>query len=111
MNVYDKAYELAKAIKESNEFVACKKVADELASDPDGKRMMDDFRGRQMEFQQKMMSGETPSPEDMEKMQKLYEVLNMNPSITRLFEAERRLSVIIEDINRIIMEPIKNVLS
>jgi cell fate (sporulation/competence/biofilm development) regulator YlbF (YheA/YmcA/DUF963 family) len=110
MNVYDKAYELAKAIKDSSEYAACRQAAQEINADIESKRMMDDFRNRQVEMQQKMMNGETPSPEEMDKMQKLFEVLNLNTKISRMFEAERRLGVIVEDINRIIMEPLKDVL-
>ncbi|MNC79705.1 hypothetical protein D3C75_1322570 [compost metagenome] len=40
----------------------------------------------------------------MEKMEKLFEVLSLNLNIRRLFDAERRLSVIIEDVNKIIAD-------
>ncbi|MNT93067.1 hypothetical protein D3C72_2344560 [compost metagenome] len=45
-----------------------------------------------------------PPQEEMEKMEKLFEVLNLNLGIRRLFDAERRLSVVIEDVNKIITD-------
>jgi cell fate (sporulation/competence/biofilm development) regulator YlbF (YheA/YmcA/DUF963 family) len=110
MNVYDKAYELARALKESVELKELKQAKAQIDADPDTKRMFDDFRERQMELQKKMMSGEMPPKEDMEKMEKLYEVVGLNPAIRKLFEAERRLSVIMEDVQRIIAEPLGDVL-
>lgn len=104
MNVYDKANELARAIKESSEVADINSAMKLVDADPESKRMLDNFRQGQMELQQRMMSGEMPPPEEMEKMEKLFEVLNLNLGIRRLFDAERRLSVVIEDVNKIITE-------
>ncbi|GIP43255.1 UPF0342 protein [Paenibacillus sp. J45TS6] len=108
MNVHDKANELAKVLKESEEvqeITAAMKLVD---ADPDSKRMLEDFRRRQNEIQQRMMSGDMPAQEEMEQMEKSFEVLSLNLNIRRLFEAERRLSVIIEDVNKIIMESLQH---
>ncbi|GIP47122.1 hypothetical protein D3C76_241800 [compost metagenome] len=104
MNIYDKAHELAAALKDSpevNEITAAMKLVD---ADPESKRMLDEFRVRQNEVQQRMMTGEMPSQEEMERMEKQFEVLSLNLNIRRLFDAERRLSVIIQDVNKIITD-------
>lgn len=108
MNVHDKANELARALKESEEvqeITAAMKLVD---ADPDSKRMLEDFRRRQNEIQQRMMTGDMPAQEEMEQMEKSFEVLSLNLNIRRLFEAERRLSVVIEDVNKIIMESLQH---
>jgi cell fate (sporulation/competence/biofilm development) regulator YlbF (YheA/YmcA/DUF963 family) len=110
MNIYDKAYELARAVRESSELKELMQLNDKIKEDADSKKMLDDFRERQMELQQKMMAGEMPSQEDMGKMEKLYEVINLNPSLRGIFEAERRLGVIMEDVQRIISEPLQDVM-
>lgn len=110
VNVYDKAYELAKAMRESQEAKELKEARNRVNADSDAKRMLDDFRSRQRELQQKMMGGEEPQAEDMEKLNKLYEVLSLNPLIHKLFEAERRFTVIFDDVNRIMSEAIQNVI-
>ncbi|AIQ34830.1 YlbF family regulator [Paenibacillus sp. FSL R5-0345] len=104
MSIHDKAHELAKAIKESTEVADITNAMKLVETDPDAKAMLDNFRNGQMELQQRMMSGDMPPQEEMEKMEKLFEVLNMNLGIRRLFDAERRLSVVIEDVNKIITE-------
>ncbi|AHV96635.1 MULTISPECIES: YlbF family regulator [Paenibacillus] len=102
MNIYDKAHELARAIKDSSEVADISAALKLVEADPGSKEMLDNFRSSQHELQERMMAGEMPAQEEMEKMEKLFEVLNMNLSIRRLFEAERRLSVVIEDVNKII---------
>jgi len=108
VNIYDKANELAKALKESPEVAEITSAMKLVDADPESKRMLDDFRNRQNELQQQMMTGEMPSPEEMEKMEKLFEVLSMNLNIRRLFDAEQRLSVIIQDVNKIITDSLQH---
>ncbi|MEC0089296.1 YlbF/YmcA family competence regulator [Paenibacillus macquariensis] len=108
MNIYDKTHELAKALKESEEVQEINEAMSLIEKDPEGKEMLEDFRQRQMDLQQQMMTGDMPSPEEMEKMEKLFEVLSLNLNIRRLFDAERRLSIIIEDVNKIISESLQH---
>lgn len=109
MNVYDKAYELAKALKESEEAKLLKAAKQAAEENAEAKAMLDDFRERQSFLQQKMMAGEEPSAEDMEKMNKLYEVITLNPLIGKLLDAERKFAVVFEDINRIMSDVLKSI--
>lgn len=109
MNIYDKAHELAKAMKETAEFAELKQAKQSIEADPEAKRMLQDFRTQQVELQEKMMAGEMPPQEEMEKAEKLFQILNMNPIINSMFDAERRLSVMMQDINRIITEPLEEI--
>jgi cell fate (sporulation/competence/biofilm development) regulator YlbF (YheA/YmcA/DUF963 family) len=111
MNVIDKAHELARAIKDSSEVSDITSAMKVIEADPESKVMLDNFRQNQIELQQRMMSGEMPPQEEMEKMEKLFEVLNLNLGIRRLFDAERRLSVVIEDVNKIITDSLSQMYS
>lgn len=104
MNIYDKAHELAAALKDSQEVAEITAAMKLVEADPESKRMLDDFRIRQNEVQQRMMTGEMPTQEEMEQMEKQFEGLSLNLNIRRLFDAERRLSVIIQDVNKIITD-------
>jgi cell fate (sporulation/competence/biofilm development) regulator YlbF (YheA/YmcA/DUF963 family) len=110
MNVYDHAYELAKALQgslEAKQVMEARAAADQ---DPDARRMLSDFQQRQLELQQRMMGGEEPSVEELDALGKLYEVLSLNPLVQRYFEAEKRLAVVYEDVNRIIGNSMQSVL-
>ncbi|RXZ84669.1 YlbF family regulator [Paenibacillaceae bacterium] len=108
MNVYDKAYELAKAMRESQESTDLKAARQAVEADSDAKRLMDDFRERQTGFQQMMMAGEEPTDSEMETMNTLYEELSLNPVINQLFEAERRLAVVFDDVNKILTDSLND---
>lgn len=108
MNIHDQAHALAKALQDSQEVEEINAAMRLVNADPDSKRMLDDFRSRQTEVQQRMMSGDMPSQEEMEQMEKLFETLSLNLSIRRLFDAERRLSVIIQDVNQIISDSLQH---
>lgn len=102
---YDKAHDLARAIKESEEYRAVTDLQAKVDRDKQASRMLDDFRKRQLELQMRQMSGEEISQEEAEQMQRLYETLNLHADIRLLLETERRLFLAMEDIQRIIAEP------
>lgn len=108
MNIYDKAHDLAKAMRESQEVEEIRSAMKLIEADTESKQMLDNFRTRQMELQQRIMSGDMPPQEEMEQMEKLFEVLSLNLNIRRLFDAERRLSTIIEDVNKIISDSLQD---
>lgn len=61
MNIYDKANDLAKALRESSEVEEITSAMKLIEADPDAKAMLDNFRDQQMELQQRMMSGDMPA--------------------------------------------------
>lgn len=107
-NVYDRAHELARALQSSEEALAVENAMKEIDSEPETKSMLNDFRTRQVELQQKMMTGAMPDPQEMEKMEQVYQVISMNPNIAKLFEAERRLAGIIQDVNKIVTDSLSH---
>jgi cell fate (sporulation/competence/biofilm development) regulator YlbF (YheA/YmcA/DUF963 family) len=107
-NIYDTAYELEKAIRTSAEYVQLKKLYDEVNSDESAKRMFDNFRKIQMELQQKQMMGMEITQEEVEQAQKTVALVQQHATIGKLMEAEQRMSMIIGELNRIIMKPLED---
>ncbi|MFV8826929.1 YlbF family regulator [Alkalihalobacterium sp. APHAB7] len=106
-NIYDIAHELGKSIKESDEFKVLKQLHEEIEKDPAANQMLENFRRMQMELQQKQMQGMQITEEEAQKAQQLFELVQQQPIISKMMEAEQRLSMIITDINRIITEPLE----
>jgi len=104
---YDKAHELARAIKDSDEYKAFLAAQQNVSADPEASRMLADFRQKQFELQMKQMSGQEVGQADMEQIQKLYETVQLHQEIRKVLEAERVLGQIMEDVNRIIAEPLQ----
>ncbi len=104
MNPYNAAHTLAKALRESDEFKKMKEAQETLKNDQSAKQMMLDFRSKQLELQKQKLSGIEVSKEQEEKLEKLLEVVNMNMVAKRFLQAEYKVAVLLQDIQKIISE-------
>lgn len=111
MNVYDDVNNLAKSIKESQEYKEYKAIKEELFVDLKLKEQVEEFEKIRYEEQLLAMQGGKQSDEKMAKLQELYEILVKNPKVKDYFDKEVRFNVMIADVNKIIGEAIKDVLN
>ncbi len=109
MNPYDAAHNLARALRESSEFKEMKEAQSAVKTDPSAKEMLLDFRKEQFNMHKQQLSGVEVSQEQKDKLEKLYEVINMNTLLKRLLTAEYKVSVLLEDIQKIINEANKEI--
>ena len=110
MKVYDKANELAKDLKESNEYITYKRIKDEVYANPELKEQIKEFDKVRYEAQVLAIQGEQQDQEKMKKLQELYEILMKEPKVKEYFDAEVRFNVLLADVNKIIGEAVKDVL-
>ncbi|MBM7620787.1 cell fate (sporulation/competence/biofilm development) regulator YlbF (YheA/YmcA/DUF963 family) [Bacillus tianshenii] len=110
-NVYDVAYGLEKAVRESDDFKNLQHLYKEVFADESTKRMFENFRNIQLELQQKQMTGQEISQEEVEKAQQTVALVQQNPSIAKLMEAEQRMSMMVNELNKIIMKPLEELYS
>lgn len=110
MKVYDKANELAKDLKESNEYITYKRIKDEVYANPELKEKIKEFDKVRYEAQVLAIQGEKQDEEKMKKLQELYEILMKEPKVKEYFDAEVRFNVLLADVNKIIGEAVKDVL-
>lgn len=106
-NIYDSAYALESAIRESEEFKNLKSAYDAVMDDPTAKQMFDNFRDTQMELQEKQMQGLEISEEEVEEARKVVELVQQHQDISKLMEEEQRLNLVINDVSRIITKPLE----
>jgi cell fate (sporulation/competence/biofilm development) regulator YlbF (YheA/YmcA/DUF963 family) len=104
MNPYDAAHNLAKALRESQDFKDLKDAQTALKADESARKMLLDFRNEQLELQKQKLSGVEVAPEQEEKLEKLFEVVNMNTTIRHFLQAEYRVAVLLQDIHKTIGE-------
>ncbi len=107
-NSYDVAYDLEKAVRESNEYQTLKKLYEDVNADSNAKQLFDQFREVQMNLQQKQMSGAEITQEEMEQAQQQVALVQQHELIAQLMEAEQTMSVVIGELNRIIMKPLED---
>jgi cell fate (sporulation/competence/biofilm development) regulator YlbF (YheA/YmcA/DUF963 family) len=102
MNVYDKVNELARVLKTTPEVIEYKNAFEKINLNPTNKKMVDDFREKQLELYSLQMQGKEPEKEQLEKANKLWSVINLNSEVREYFEAEMKFSRLWEDIMKIL---------
>ena len=55
------------------------------------------------------MSGAEISPEEVEQAQKMFQLVQQNPTLSRLIAAEQRMSMLIAELNKIITRPLEEI--
>jgi cell fate (sporulation/competence/biofilm development) regulator YlbF (YheA/YmcA/DUF963 family) len=106
-NLYDVAYNLEKVLRESDEFKTLKRLYDEVNADESSRKMFENFRNIQLNLQQKQMSGEQITEEEIEQAQKSVQLVQQHEKIAQLMAAEQRLSMVVTELNKIIMKPLE----
>jgi cell fate (sporulation/competence/biofilm development) regulator YlbF (YheA/YmcA/DUF963 family) len=110
-NIYDSAYDLEKAIRESTEFQNLKVAYEAVMNDPSAKSMFENFRDTQMALQEKQMQGEDITEEEVEKARQVVELVQQHDQISKLMEEEQRLNLVINEISGIITKPLEELYS
>lgn len=88
MDIKARAKQLADALAESPEYQRLKQAREDIDQHQAAKVMLRDFRKKQFELQKQQFEGNEVTETQTEELSKLYEVLNINPYIRELLEAE-----------------------
>jgi len=107
VNLYDVAYGVEKAIRESDEYKQLKQLYDQVNNDEGAKKLFESFRNIQLSLQQKQMMGEDISQEEVEQAQRQVALVQQHDTIAKLMEAEQRMSVVIGELNQIMLKPLE----
>jgi cell fate (sporulation/competence/biofilm development) regulator YlbF (YheA/YmcA/DUF963 family) len=107
VNLYDAAHELEKMIRQSDEYKQLMQAYAEVNADEAAKNMFDNFRKIQMNLQQKQMMGQDITQQEVEQAQKTVALVQQNVKISRLMQAEQRMSMVIGELNQVIMKPLE----
>lgn len=107
MNVYDEMNNLCKAMKESREFSMMKEARIKLAADKTAEPLVKDFLKQKQDLEIIQYSGKQPEKADIEKVQKLYEVLQLNPVAAEYLQTYIRFQMMVGDISKSIGDTIK----
>lgn len=108
VNIHDIAYSLQNALKEQSDLKNLQSLYAQVLADPSAKPLFLEFQSFQMTMQQKMMQGAQISPEESAQAQALVGKVSQNPLIANLMQAEQRMNLVIQDLNKIIMKPLED---
>lgn len=111
MKVYDTANRLAGEIKDSEEYNEFKIAKQAITLNQELKKKIDEFEKLRYETQIIAMQTGKNDEEKFKKVQELYVELIQIEEAKRYLEAEMKFNVIIADINKIIGESFKDLIS
>lgn len=106
-NIYDKANELERALRQNENFKAVESSFKKLEQNPESKKLYKEFVTKQAEFMQLFQSGKQPEENAMKEMNELQEKLMADENVSSLLQGQQRLQVTLEDINKIIYKPLE----
>ncbi|AKS68885.1 hypothetical protein RN70_04885 [Staphylococcus schleiferi] len=109
VNLYDYANKLEQALRESDEYKAIKDAYAKVEADENSKKLFDEFRETQLNFQQKQMQGEEIGEEDLQKAQEQAQQIEKDSNISELMNAEQKMSQVFQEINQIIVKPLDEI--
>lgn len=104
MNVYDQAHNLARAVKESEEFKQYDYLKKVIDQNEELSKMIKDFQAKQFELQAKQMMGEQMPADMMQQVQELYQIIMKDPTAAQYMQAEMRFSLMMNDVYKILGE-------
>lgn len=106
VNLHDSAYAMEMAIRQCDEFLQLKNAYHEVNIDANAKQIFDQFREIQVRLQQKQMMGENILEQDVQQAQALTGLVQQNPKIAGLMQAEQRMNMLIGELNQVILKPL-----
>ena len=104
MNTYDSAHNLAKAIKNSDEYNNYRSAEGKIQANEGLKKAFEDFRKRERNLQMQMIGGQEAEKSEIESLNALYEILSKDPLGMEYFQAETRYRQMLEDISKILAD-------
>lgn len=107
-NIYDTANQIEREIRELEEFAALEQAYEEVKADEAAYKLFKEFQVFQQQLQEKQMRGEEFTDEDAEKAQALATEVQTVEVINQLMQMEQAFSLKINELNRIIMTPIRD---
>lgn len=107
VNPYDKARELASAIRNSDEYRAYQAAKEKVQTNPELVSALNDYQEKQFELQKRQIVGEEIGAEVMGQMQNLYQILARDPLAAEYLNAQIRFTVMTNDIYSVLTEVFK----
>lgn len=104
MNPYDQAHELARSLKESEEYREYTRLREIAYEESTNRALLDEYKRLQFKLQAKVASGETLPEEDFQRLQQIGTLLQFNPDVSAYLMAEFRFQRMLSDIFKILAD-------
>lgn len=106
-NVYDIAHELARALKESEQYKHYQDMKAKISENESLSEMINDFQEKNMAMQTQQMLNGTPTEDLVAQVQSLYQIVMADPLAAQYIQAEIAFTQVVSDIYGILGEVIR----
>lgn len=104
MNPYDQAHELARALKESEEYKEYNRLKELAYENETNRALLDEYKKLQFRLQVTMAAGESMDSDDMQRLQQIGMLLQFSPDASAYLMAEFRFQRMLSDIFKILAD-------
>lgn len=104
MNVYDTARELARQLSQTEEYADYARLKESAMADDTNRALLGEYKKLMFRAQAVMASGQQPSADDMDRLNKIGQLLQLNPDAGAYIAAEFRYQRMLSDIFKILAE-------
>lgn len=110
MNVYDSVNNLAKDIKESEEYLNYKNAKQAIGVMPEYHKKIAEFERLRYEEQLETIKTGKKDNEKIEVIQQLYKEMIEIPEIQQYFDAQLKFNILLGDVNKAISQAVQDVM-
>lgn len=104
MAVYDLAHKLAEQLQKADEYQEYKKLRQEVLNDENTHKMLLEYQDLSLKVNSAKAMGQETNKEDEQRLEKLQELIGMNNTARRYLEAESRIGIMLQDIQKIMVQ-------
>ncbi|MDK6234196.1 YlbF family regulator [Aerococcus sanguinicola] len=108
-NIYDTINQLEREVRAHEDYQGLKNAMEAVVKDEEAFALYNKFRQLQVDVQTKMQLGNEISQEEIKEAQDLEKEMGANETISKLLQAEKQLNQLVEEINKVVTEPIYEV--
>lgn len=108
MTIFNEISKLQPLFRETAEFKTLEAAVADVKGDEEARTLFTNFRDIQNKLQQKQAAGEELLEDEFMHLQKTAQLAQQNMKILAMLEAEMALSAILEEVNRMMVEPIQS---
>lgn len=109
-NIYDSANELSRGLRELPEYKAVKAAKDAIQADNQASKIFAGYLAFQQEIQVMAQTGQMLDASFQEKMQSFSKQIQENALLSDFFAKQQQLSIYLSDIEKIVFEPVSELL-
>lgn len=111
MNVYDTVNKLAEELKQSEEYKNFKEAKETINLMPECKIKISEFEKLRYEEQLNSIQTGNSDKKKLGEIQELYKQLIEIPEVKKYFDAELKFNILLGDVNKIISEAVREVMT